>query len=389
RRDRIGPPAGRHRGDAPRYRPGRAGPPRRPVRRGDPLRGRRHGRGDLGGGSEVSSDVIGWDRDDAGIVTLTLDDPGRRANTMNERYVAAMGATLDRLEAERDAITGVVVTSAKKSFFAGADLDQLISVRPDQAAAVAAATRLVKSHLRRLETFGRPVVAAINGAALGGGFEIALACHHRVVADDDSARVGFPEVTLGLLPAAGGVVRTVRLIGLADALTKLLAQGQRLRPADALAAGVVDEVVPAGDLIPAAKAWIAANPRAAQPWDRPGYRMPGGTPASPSLAAMLPAFPANLRKQLKGAHYPAPHNILCAAVEGAQVDFDTAQLIEERYFVELVTGQVAKNMTKAFFFDLETVNGGASRPSGIPPWRATKVAVLGAGMMGAGIALAC
>jgi 3-hydroxyacyl-CoA dehydrogenase/enoyl-CoA hydratase/3-hydroxybutyryl-CoA epimerase len=249
-----------------------------------------------------------------------------------------------------------------------------------------------KAVLRRLETLGKPVVAAINGAALGGGLEIALACHHRVIVDDPKAVVGFPEVQLGLLPGAGGVVRTVRMIGIVDALMKLLLQGQRLRPAQALEAGMVDEVVATRDeLVPAAKKWIAAQGEdfAGQPWDAKGYKIPGGTPANPKLAMNLPAFPANLRKQLKGANYPAPHHIMAVAVESTQVAFDNASENEGRYFLDLVTGQVAKNMIQAFFFDLQRVNGDRGRPEGIERFAATKVVVLGAGMMGAAIAYVC
>jgi len=234
---------------------------------------------------------------------------------------------------------------------------------------------------------GRPVAAAINGAALGGGLEICLACHRRIVADVPGARLGFPEVTLGLLPGAGGVVRSVRLLGLLSALTELLLQGQRVAPSKAAKLGLVDEVVNGVDaLLPAAKAWCKANPDSAQPWDREGYKLPGGMPSSPSLTALLPSIPANLRKQLKGASYPAPANILAAAVEGAQVDFDTAQVIEGRYFVDLATGQIAKNMIQAFFFDMQAVNNRSGRPDGLEPFAPAKVVVLGAGMMGAAIA---
>ncbi|HEY4421046.1 MAG TPA: 3-hydroxyacyl-CoA dehydrogenase family protein, partial [Pseudonocardia sp.] len=199
-----------------------------------------------------------------------------------------------------------------------------------------------------------------------------------------------PEVTLGLLPGGGGVVRITRMLGIADGFMKVLAQGQRHKPAAAVEIGIIDELA-AGheEMLAKARAWIAANPDAAQPWDKPGYKVPGGTPATPKLAAMLPAFPANLRKQLKGAPMPAPRNILAAAVESTQVDVDTAFRIEARYFVELVTGQVSKNMTKAFFYDLQAINGGKSRPEGYDTWQPRKVAVLGAGMMGAGIAYSC
>ncbi len=197
-------------------------------------------------------------------------------------------------------------------------------------------------------------------------------------------------MTLGLLPAAGGVVRTVRLLGIADALLKVLLQGTRYNATRALENGLIHEVAATPEeLTEKARAFIDAHPEAQQPWDVKGYKIPGGTPAHPKFAANLPAFPANLKKQLNGAPYPAPRNILAAAVEGSQVDFETAQTIEARYFVELVTGQVSKNMIQAFFFDLQAVNSGASRPKDIAPRPVEKVAVLGAGMMGAGIAYSC
>ncbi|MHB8531130.1 MAG: 3-hydroxyacyl-CoA dehydrogenase NAD-binding domain-containing protein [Solirubrobacteraceae bacterium] len=343
--------------------------------------------------ASTESNTIKWEQDEDGIVVLTLDDPSQSANTMNRAYAESMAAAIDRLEAEQDAIAGVVIASAKKTFFAGGDLNDLRAAGKDDAPQIAEMVRAGKKQLRRLETLGKPVVAAINGAALGGGLEICLACHHRVALDDGKVKLGFPEVKLGLLPGAGGVVRSVRMFGIVDALMKLLMQGQELRPAKALEMGLVSELVATREqLVPAAKAWIKAQPSeepTQQPWDVKGYKMPGGTPSNPKLAQNLPAFPANLRKQLKGANYPAPHHIMAAAVEGAQVDFDTASEIEGRYFVDLVTSQVAKNMIQAFFFDLQRVNGNRDRPEGIAPFRAQKVVVLGAGMMGAAIAYVC
>ncbi|HEX3510549.1 MAG TPA: 3-hydroxyacyl-CoA dehydrogenase NAD-binding domain-containing protein [Solirubrobacteraceae bacterium] len=338
--------------------------------------------------------TIKWEQDEDGIVLLTLDDPDQSANTMNAAYAASMTATVDRLEAEKDSITGVVITSAKKTFFAGGDLNDLRRAEKSQAAELADMIREGKQRLRRLETLGVPVAAAINGAALGGGLEICLACHHRVAVDDPKVQMGFPEVQLGLLPGAGGVVRTVRMLGIADALLKLLMQGQRLRPAQAKEAGILDEIVATREeLVPAAKAWVkqraAQEEPAGQPWDVKGYKIPGGTPSNPKLAQNLPAFPANLRKQLKGANYPAPHHIMAAAVEGAQVDFDTAIEIEGRYFVDLLTSQVAKNMIQAFFFDMQEVSGARGRPDDAERFEAEKVVVLGAGMMGAAIAYVC
>ncbi|MBV8350350.1 MAG: enoyl-CoA hydratase/isomerase family protein, partial [Mycolicibacterium sp.] len=296
----------------------------------------------------MAENTIQWDKDADGIVTLTLDDPTGSANVVNEHYIESMGRAVDRLVAEKDSITGVVITSAKKTFFAGGDLKRMAQARPEDAGQFFDTVETVKKQLRTLETFGRPVVAAINGAALGGGLEIALACHHRVAAEVKGLVVGFPEVTLGLLPGGGGVTRAVRMFGIQNAVVNVLASGTRFKPAQAKEIGLIDDVLPnVEDLVPAAKEWIRANPEVQQPWDRKGYKMPGGTPASPGLAAILPSFPANLKKQLKGAPMPAPRAILAAAVEGAEVDFDTASRIESRYFAQLVTGQTAKNMIQA------------------------------------------
>ncbi len=334
--------------------------------------------------------TIRWEQDDTGVVTLVLDDPDQSANTMNSAFKASLTAVADRLEAERDSVRGIIVTSAKKTFFAGGDLRELIAVTPEHAQQVFDASRELKRDLRRIETLGKPIVAAINGAALGGGYEIALACHHRVALETSGSKIGLPEVTLGLLPGGGGVVRTVRLLGITDALLKVLLQGTQYSPARALEAGLVHELAAErNELFAKARAFINDHPESRQPWDTDGYKIPGGTPAHPKFAANLPAYPANLRKHLNGAHYPAPRNIMAAAVEGSQVDFETAQTIEARYFTELVTGQIAKNMTQAFFFDLQAVNSGANRPAGIEPHTVRKVAVLGAGMMGAGIAYSC
>ncbi len=338
--------------------------------------------------------AVRYDRDADGIVTLTLDDPTSSANTMNELYQASMEAAVSRLYDEVDDVTGVVVASAKKTFFAGGNLKLMVQAGPDDAQAIFDMGQQIKATLRRLELFPRPVVAAINGAALGGGFEICLACNHRIVVDDPRAEIGLPESSLGLLPGGGGVTRVVRLLGLQSGLMDVLLPGTRFKPAVARAKGLVDDVVASQDeLVPAAKAWVLAHrgdqDAALNPWDRAGYKMPGGNPKSPALAQFLPAFPALLRKQLKGADYPAQKAILAAAVEGASTDFETASRIEARYLTTLITGQNSKNMIQAFFFDLQAISSGSLRPAGIPPYRATKVGVLGAGMMGAGIAYSC
>jgi 3-hydroxyacyl-CoA dehydrogenase/enoyl-CoA hydratase/3-hydroxybutyryl-CoA epimerase len=339
--------------------------------------------------------LVSWEKRDDGVVVLTIDDPARSANTITTEYVREMGEAIDRLVAEKAEITGVVITSGKDTFLVGLDLKEFTAGAAvggvDLARAVFAEAEKVKAQFRRLETLGRPVVAALPGTALGGGLELALACHHRIAVDAPSARFGLPEVTLGLLPGGGGVTRVVRMLGIQNGLMNVLLQGQRMRASAARDAGIVDEVVGSREeLLPKALEWIADNPRAAQPWDQSGYRMPGGRPIDRSLAQLLPAFPANLRKQLRGAHYPAPHAIMCAAVEGALVDIDTALRIEGRWFATLLGSPVQRNMTQAFFFDLQHLNRGGSRPTSVGELpAAARIGVIGAGMMGGGIAYAC
>ena len=305
---------------------------------------------------------------------------------MNELYQASMHAAVDRLydelAADPDSVTGVVVTSAKKTFFAGGNLTLMMQATPDDAATVFAGIEAMKADLRRLEKLPKPVVAAVNGAALGGGYEIALACHRRIVVDDPSAVVGLPEATLGLLPGGGGVTRVVRMLGLSSALMDVLLQGTRFKPADALGQGPGRRAGRhprrAGPGRQGLDHGPTRRPRG-NPWDRADYRMPGGTPQSPKLAAFLPAFPALLRQQTKGAVYPAQRAILSAAVEGASTDFETASRVESRYLTSLIVGQNFKNMTQAFFFDLQAINAGKFRPEGYDRFTATKVGVLGAG----------
>ncbi|MCO8312840.1 3-hydroxyacyl-CoA dehydrogenase NAD-binding domain-containing protein [Pseudomonas mandelii] len=329
--------------------------------------------------------AIRYEKGQDQIVVLTIDMPGQSANTMNAVYRDAMASCVARLVAEKDAIAGVIITSAKKTFFAGGDLNELIKVGKPEAKAFYDMVLTLKGQLRTLETFGKPVVAAINGAALGGGWEICLACHHRVALDNPSVLLGLPEVTLGLLPGGGGVVRMVRMLGIEKALPYLL-EGKKIRPQQALQARLIDELAADRDeLMAKARAWIVAHPVAVQRWDVKGYQIPGGTPSDPKLAPMLAITPSILRSKTQGC-LPAPEKILCAAVEGAQVDFDTAHLIETRYFTELTTGQVSKNLIGTFWFQLNEINAGGSRPQGIAPYVTKKVGVLGAGMMGAGIA---
>jgi len=338
---------------------------------------------------------IRYQRDEQGVVTLVFDAPDQAVNTMNAAFRADLAASVDRLEAERENLRGVVVTSAKHTFFAGGDLRALLSVRPEDAARFFDEVQAMKACLRRLERLGRPVVAAINGSALGGGLELALACHARICLEDPSIAIGFPEVTLGLMPGAGGTVKSVRLLGLQQALP-LLTEGRRIAPSRALEIGLVDAIAPDVERLKSfALAWIDAHPDARQPWDDPKHRIPGGTPSSPAVAAMLAIAPAMLQQKTRG-NYPAPEAILSASVEGAQVDFDTAMRIESRYMTRLVVGPVAKNMIGTLFFQANEIRSARSRPhpeaaneSGGPRRRFERVGIVGAGMMGAGIAWAC
>lgn len=348
--------------------------------------------------------VIRYDRDDDGVVTITLDDPNSSVNTMNDTYLASMAVALERLHADAGddfaGVAGVVLASAKKTFVAGADLPLILNATRADAARIYELIEGMKAQLRALERFGRPVIAALNGSALGGGLEVALACHHRIAIDDDGIEFGFPEVTLGVLPGGGGVSRVVRMLGLQAALTDWLLQGQRRTPKEAVERGLVDELVATPqELLPAAKAWVLEHrddERArVKPWDRKGFEIPGGAPSDPGIQAVLPVLPARLRAQLKGAPYPAPRAILCAAVEGAQVDFDTASRIETRYFTDLASGPISTNMVQAFFVDLQAISSGVLRPGRDEAAEIERrftvgtVGVLGAGMMGAGIAHAC
>ncbi|TQJ62239.1 3-hydroxyacyl-CoA dehydrogenase/enoyl-CoA hydratase/3-hydroxybutyryl-CoA epimerase, partial [Arthrobacter sp. SLBN-100] len=334
----------------------------------------------------MSENTITWS-EDGGIVTLCFNDPTQSVNTMSENYLASMNAVLNRLETEREQLVGVILTSAKKSFFAGGDLRELFAARIEEAEVLTDFTAHAKSQLRRLETLGIPVVAAINGSALGGGLELALAAHHRICLNDPRVRLGLPEVTLGLLPGGGGVVRSVRLLGLDTALDKLLLTGKTYTPGQAQELGLVHELVNTPEeLAVHAKTWIITHPGSRQPWDD-GSPIPGGTAYDPAVEATLAIRTAALRAQHKGAPMPAPAAILSAAVEGTQVDFESASAIETRYFVELATGQVSKNIIQGTYFDRRTVATGASRPAGYPTRTTSSIAVIGAGLMGAGIAL--
>lgn len=331
--------------------------------------------------------VFRYERDNDGIVTVTMDMTGP-VNAMNAEYHGAMSETIAKLEAEQG-LTGVVFASAKKVFFAGGDLNDLVNIEPEQAEEFFNSTEEVKADLRRIEKLAVPVVAAINGAALGGGYEICLACNHRIAFDHKSVQIGLPECSLGLYPGGGGVVRLTKLIGVEKALPLIL-ESKRLVPAKALAAGMIDQTVASIDeLLPSAKAHILSRKddelAAVQPWDRKGYRIPGGainTPRNAQLAVMAPAM---LSQKTRGL-MPQMTAAMDVAFQASMLDIDTALRIEGREFAKVATGPVAKNMISTFFFQLNKINGGASRPKNIEKNLTRKVGILGAGMMGQGIA---
>jgi len=334
----------------------------------------------------MTDNTIQWSERD-GVVTLTLDDPSQTVNTVNAAYASSMDSALERLTAMGGELRGVIVTSGKSTFFAGGDLNDLLAATAQEADQLTEFANGVKAQLRRLETLGAPVVAAINGSALGGGLELALACHHRIALNRSDIRIGLPEVTLGLLPGGGGVVRSVRLLGLGAALDEVLLSGAAHRPPAALALRLIDELADdTADLLTRAATWIDEHPEARQPWDLDD-QIPGGAANTPAVEVTLAGRTAALRARHRGAPMPAPAALLAAAVESTQVDFDTALAVETRYFVKLATGPVAKNIIQGTFFDRQRVHSGASRPANVPTHQAHRVAVLGAGMMGAGIAL--
>ncbi|WP_436740027.1 3-hydroxyacyl-CoA dehydrogenase NAD-binding domain-containing protein [Streptomyces sp. BBFR102] len=335
----------------------------------------------------MPASAITYVRDTDGIVTLLLDDPSSSVNTMNDAFLTGLEESVPRLEAERDEIAGVLLVSAKETFFAGGDLNRLSAGSADRAAEETAYINGMKDLMRRLERLGKPVVALLDGTALGGGLEVALCAHHRIATDRPGSRFGLPEVSLGLLPGGGGITRTVRMFGLHKALSEVVLPARRFGPRAALELGLVDEVTE--DLTRAearARAWIAEHPDAVQPWDTKGFELPGGDVRSAGVAATLPALTGLLRRRTRGAPAPAPRAALAAAVEGAHLDFDTASLVETRYLVSLLTSQVTKNMIKSSFFDLRHITAGASRPGKPERFTAHRVGVVGAGMMGAGIA---
>ncbi len=326
------------------------------------------------------------DVDADGIALITFDVPGRSMNTLTSGVMAEIPQWVERVKTD-DAIKGAVLTSGKASgFCAGADLG-------DMAGGMLAGGSLQDAYdagwklngaLRALETCGKPVAAAINGLALGGGLELTLACHYRVVGDDNRIQLGLPEIKVGLFPGGGGTQRLTRLIGVQAAMTAMSA-GSSWRPNDAKGAGVVHEVVAKGGEVDAAKAWIKGGGKAVQPWDDKSFKLPGGGPYHPAGIQNFLVGNAMLRKQSYG-NYPAVLNLMKAVYEGAQVPMDAALRIETRYFIKTLMTPQAQAMIRSLFLSKQELDKGAVRPAGVPKSDPKKVTVIGAGMMGAGIA---
>ena len=324
---------------------------------------------------------------DNGIATITFDEPNSPVNTMCLQWQEDLSEVTAQVLQDKDGLKGIILASAKSTFFAGADLKAVMRLTPADAPKAYAEIERVKKNFRTLETLGIPVASCLNGTALGGGWEVALIGQYRVAVDDPKTQFGLPEVTLGLLPGASGVTKLTRHLGLMGAQPYLV-EGKTFSPRQALELGLVHELVTdAGQLRTKALAWLAANPKAQHPWEAKDYKIPGGTPANPKIAAALSVAPAMLRKQTRGL-YPAPEAILACMVEGTLVDLETALRIESRYLAKLMTGTNAKAMINTFFFNLNAIKSGQSRPGGVPKFRPNKVGILGAGMMGAGIAYA-
>jgi 3-hydroxyacyl-CoA dehydrogenase/enoyl-CoA hydratase/3-hydroxybutyryl-CoA epimerase len=326
--------------------------------------------------------MIDYELDAEGIATLTWDMPGRSQNVINGESCAALFAAID-LATKDESVKAILMKSGKPDFIAGGDLDWLLAV--DRADELFEHVLALHRALRRLETCGKPVAAAICGTALGGGLEIALACHYRVASDNPDARYGLPEVTLGVLPGGGGTQRLPRLIGIQNSLPLLL-EGRKLGAADARKLGILSAVVPAGSEVQAARDWLLAQSMPVQqPWDARGYSVPGGGVSSPAIQQLLMVSNAMLRAKTYG-NCPAPANILSCVYEGLITDIETGLKTEARYFVNTVLGAEARNMIRSLFFSMNAANKLAQRPAGVPVRTYARVGILGAGMMGAGIA---
>src|SRR5712691_6579370 len=330
-----------------------------------------------------------------GIALLTWNMPDRSMNVINLAVIEELSAAVETTAGDA-AVKGVVITSGKDSFCAGADLtllDRVVKVFGEMAKArgeEAAATLLFEESrklsllYRRIETCGKPWIAAINGTALGGGLELCLACHHRIAADNPQTRLGLPEIKVGLFPGAGGTTRVARMLPPADALQFLL-KGDQVRVAQANKMKLIDAIVPAADLIKQAKDWIKVGGKAKAPWDEDGFRLPGGPVYSKAGMMTFPAANAIYRRETYD-NYPAARAIMQVVYEGLQLPMDAALRVESRWFAKILRSPEAAAMIRTLFVSLQELNKGARRPKAVPTTKLTTIGVIGAGFMGAGIA---
>jgi 3-hydroxyacyl-CoA dehydrogenase/enoyl-CoA hydratase/3-hydroxybutyryl-CoA epimerase len=329
---------------------------------------------------------IGVEVDDEGIATLTIDVEGRSMNVITPAFLDELERVVERISGDGE-IRGVIVTSGKDAFMAGADLIGLVEAfdqRQDLDATIEECRKL-QAALRRLETCGKPVAAAINGTALGGGLEICLACHYRVAADRSDMVLGLPEVQVGLLPGGGGTQRLPRLIGIERAL-QLITQGRHVSAAEALELGIVHAVAVPGEVLNTARNWLVESGDAEQPWDRKGFRFPGGAGLTNPSVIQTQMVGTALLQKTTNHHYPAPIAIMSAVYEGGVLPMDRALEIETRYFVSLLSTPVSRNKMRTLFVNKGAADKLVRRPKGPPKRDVKKLGVLGAGMMGAGIA---
>ncbi|WP_336963444.1 3-hydroxyacyl-CoA dehydrogenase NAD-binding domain-containing protein [Sphingobium aquiterrae] len=336
--------------------------------------------------------TIRFDIDADGIATLTIDVPDQSMNVIGPDFIADLGAAIDRIAGEPE-IKGAVICSGKDSgFMAGMDLKQMVGMltaarlgKADMGA-VFDSVFVLNALFRRLETCGKPIACAIEGTCVGGGFELALACHYRVVADNPKIQLGLPEIMVGLFPGGGGSQRLPRMVGVQTALLYML-QGKMFRPAEAAMLKVVDASVPAGTTVATAKQWLVANPAASvKPWDQKGFKFPGGAGGfNPNFVQTFVGATAMTAKETQ-RNMHAPIALLSAVYEGAMLPFDRAIRIESKYFAKVVADPQAGNMVRTLFVNKQAAERGARRPKGEPKAPTTKLAMLGAGMMGAGIA---
>lgn len=336
--------------------------------------------------TKQNSPAIQYSLDADGIATLVLDLPGKSMNVMCDALNEELAAHIEKFALD-DAVKGVIIASGKPAFVAGADITELVTAydRGLSAAEGYEWSMGLSQIFRRLETCGKPVAVAINGLALGGGLELCLACHYRVMTDNPKAVLGFPEVSIGLLPGAGGSQRLPRLMGIEKSLPVIL-QDKKLTPQEALQAGVIHEIAPTEELLDRAKAWLMTSPEPVAPWDVKGFKVPGGAGANNPKNTQAFMLATSLVSGATQHNYPAPIAALSAIYEGCIVPIDAGLDIESQFFGQLMTGAVARNMMRSLFINKGAADKLVRRPKGVEKSTVSKLGVLGAGMMGAGIA---